>query len=85
MNWYLTTALSFPSSWPNLSTQYIDGSGCVLLMIVTFPTVLVNPSLNLNFGIEFIDLLSEVAPKLRPLGLQGGRQQAVLDRKQLSM
>lgn len=55
------------------------------LMIVTFPTVLLDPSLHLNFGIQFIDVLSEALPELGPLGLQGGRQQAVLDREHLRM
>lgn len=52
-------------------------------MIVTFPTVHLNPRLDLNFGIEVINLLSEAIAKLSPLGLQSGCQQAVLDRKHL--
>lgn len=50
-------------------------------MIVAFPAVppRPRPSLHLNVGVEFIDLLPEAAAELGPLGLQGGGQQAVLD------
>lgn len=49
------------------------------------PTLLIDPSLHLNFGIKFINLLSEVVPKISPLGLQGGCQETVLNRKHLRM
>lgn len=50
-----------------------------------FLTLLLDPSLHVNFGIEFINLISEEVSKLGPLGLQGRCQQAVLDGKLLGM
>lgn len=38
-----------------------------------------------NGAVELVDLLLEELPQLRPLGLQRGRQQAVLDGEHLAV
>lgn len=45
---------------------HIFGSGS---MVVAFPAVLPHLSLHFNFGVHFINFLSEVALKFNPLGL----------------
>lgn len=66
-----------------------EGGRCPLQLTIWFWLCALHdchlPSLHLDFGIKFINLLSEAAPELIPLGFQGGRQQAILDRKHLRM